>query len=316
MAGAPAFQFYARDFYAGTAQMSSAEVGAYIRALSWSWDNGPLPLDDQRRARVLMLSAKEFRSVWPVVAEKWDHTSSGFTNKRIEEERAKQEEFRAICAKNGSLGGRPRKPTQNPSHNPEETKGFPKQKAKPNPEESSSISDLQSAISNTQTADTEQRERAADAAPPQPPARSGAMGNSQTLISGRDQRRHGEHASPASCAIGACVHASQHSDFTRRLSVSNGQGPDGRTLREFYTDTINAVIAAGKPIGDRVFEFWDNQFAAWIGVTTSRPAHAGKDTAGVRLAKVGVDYLRGEGITARPERPLPTRPQRQIAGGE
>lgn len=45
-------------------------------------------------------------------------------------------------------------------------------------------------------------------------------------------------------------------------------------------------------------------------------APQGKDTAGVRLAKVGADYLRGEGITARPERPLPARPQRQIAGGE
>jgi hypothetical protein len=112
---------------------------------------------------------------------------------------------------------------------------------------------------------------------------SGSMGHSGTLIDGRAQRRHGEHASPAACAIGACVHASQHDTFTRRLSVMGGKGPDGRTLREWYVAEADAIIANQTPVGEKVFEFWDNRFAAWIGVASSKP----QNTKGTRTIAAG-----------------------------
>lgn len=102
--------------------------------------------------------------------------------------------------------------------------------------------------------------------------RSGAMGGSHTNIDGRAQRRHGEHASPASCAVGACVHASLHDDFTRKLSVTGGKGPDGRTLREFYTQEADAIASGGQAVGEDVFVFWRNRFAAWVGTISAKPS--------------------------------------------
>jgi len=37
----PAYRHYAKDFLAGTADMSCAEVGAYIRLLDHAWDGNP-----------------------------------------------------------------------------------------------------------------------------------------------------------------------------------------------------------------------------------------------------------------------------------
>lgn len=48
----PAFQFYADDFFAGTADMSQSEVGAYIRLLCHQWTKGGLPNDMARLGMV------------------------------------------------------------------------------------------------------------------------------------------------------------------------------------------------------------------------------------------------------------------------
>ena len=49
---APAFQFYADDFLAGTADMSAEEVGGYIRLLCHQWSKGGIPSDEDRSARI------------------------------------------------------------------------------------------------------------------------------------------------------------------------------------------------------------------------------------------------------------------------
>lgn len=109
MPQSPAFPFYAKDYYTGTSDLSSTEVGVYSRGLAWSWDNGPLPLDDDRRSRALMSPPKEFAKVWPAIAHLWEQTPAGYTNKRLEAERQKQADYRKLQAEKGSKGGRPKK---------------------------------------------------------------------------------------------------------------------------------------------------------------------------------------------------------------
>jgi uncharacterized protein YdaU (DUF1376 family) len=48
----PAFQFYADDFIAGTADMSAEEVGAFIRLLCHQWSKGSIPADEERSGRI------------------------------------------------------------------------------------------------------------------------------------------------------------------------------------------------------------------------------------------------------------------------
>ncbi len=255
----PAFQFYARDFLASTSEMSAAEVGVYIRALCIQWDKGAVADgDDARMARQFGVSLDEFSSVWPVVSGKFRRTRSGLVNARLEEERKKQAEYRRKQADKGKASGRARSRTV---VEPRLNRGSSAVQTGSEPETNSPISNLQSP-----SADQERGEVAVAA-----PARQGPMGGSHTLIDGRAQRRHAEHASPATCAIGLCVHASLHDEFTRRLAVSGGKGPDGRELRFWYSDTAAAVQSAGTIVGDDLFDFWRNRFAAWVGTVSAKP---------------------------------------------
>lgn len=129
-------------------------------------------------------------------------------------------------------------------------------------------------------------EPAADApaapAPPLPPGRveplgpssspvvvplapaSSAMGGPDRLIDGRWQRQHGSHAAfPGPCLVGACVLPQLHQEFTAALSVSEGRGPDGRTLAEFYRDETGAIEASGRPVSD-TWAHWRAAFRRWI----------------------------------------------------
>lgn len=81
----PAFQFYADDFLAGVADMTQAEVGAYILLLCHQWSRGIIPADADR----MQMIAKG-----PVS----DHVVAKFPggkNARLESEREKQADFRS-----------------------------------------------------------------------------------------------------------------------------------------------------------------------------------------------------------------------------
>ena len=131
--GSPAFLMYARDFYAGTAHFSSAEVGAYVRGMCWSWDNGPLPLKKNARARAMMLNANEFKRIWPTVSEKWIETPAGYVNQRLEQEREKQAVFREKQANNGRASAIARATTKRePTRNQNSTVVEPERQPKPN----------------------------------------------------------------------------------------------------------------------------------------------------------------------------------------
>lgn len=90
----PAFQFYARDFLTGVATMSLAERGAYISLLAHQWDAGIVPNASDERARILGCTKAQERVIWQQVGKKFAPVEGGYQNSRLEEERAKQAEYR------------------------------------------------------------------------------------------------------------------------------------------------------------------------------------------------------------------------------
>lgn len=90
----PAFQFYPKDFMAGTATMSLQEVGAYMRLLCFAWDAGGVPNDASERARICGCSRAQERELWKKVGKKFSLQNDVFLNERMEEERKKQADYR------------------------------------------------------------------------------------------------------------------------------------------------------------------------------------------------------------------------------
>jgi len=105
---APAFQFYPKDFLLGTATMSLLARGAYITLLAYQWDHGSVPTQPEELGRVWGVSAAQAKKLWADVSAKFRADDDGFwRNQRLEAERLKQEQRRAILAANGRKGGRP-----------------------------------------------------------------------------------------------------------------------------------------------------------------------------------------------------------------
>jgi len=81
---APAFQFYADDFLGGVADMTQAEVGAYILLLCHQWGRGEIPLDAERAALITK------GPISPHVLAKFPNGK----NARLEKVRQEQAEYR------------------------------------------------------------------------------------------------------------------------------------------------------------------------------------------------------------------------------
>jgi uncharacterized protein YdaU (DUF1376 family) len=108
MKRAPAFQFFARDFYTAVAHLPVEAAGAYIKLLSWSWTEGPLPLDEKGRARIAGIPSTKFKRIWPLIAVFWRQVETGYEAEVLIEARIKQEEFRAKRSFSGQLGAQAR----------------------------------------------------------------------------------------------------------------------------------------------------------------------------------------------------------------
>lgn len=97
----PAFQFYPQDFLVGTAEMSPAEVGAYIRLLCYQWSKGGLPNDQQKCAMMAGCDGNAVASIW----HKFGICDDGkMRNGRLEQVRAEQDAYRERQGKNASKG--------------------------------------------------------------------------------------------------------------------------------------------------------------------------------------------------------------------
>ena len=90
---APAFQFYADDFIAGTVDMSPAEVGAYIRLLCYQWSRGSAPALPEKMQRVAGgIVSDDVIAKFPLCED------GNRRNKRLEDVRKASDAFRKIQA--------------------------------------------------------------------------------------------------------------------------------------------------------------------------------------------------------------------------
>ena len=99
---APAFQFYADDFLAGTSEMSAEEVGGYIRLLCHQWTKGSIPNDPDRVARIAGLMGSP--CVGYVMAKFRLCDGDTLKNERLEKVREEQNAFKARQSAAGSNG--------------------------------------------------------------------------------------------------------------------------------------------------------------------------------------------------------------------
>lgn len=100
---APAFQFYADDFLAGTADMKAEEVGGFIRLLCHQWTKGGIP-DDKDRAE-MMAGLIGSPSICYVLAKfEKDPVDGLLKNKRLEIVRQEQQEFSKSRSTSGRKG--------------------------------------------------------------------------------------------------------------------------------------------------------------------------------------------------------------------
>lgn len=301
MGEAPAFQFYARDFLVSTTRMTTAQVGLYMRALSNQWDSGPLPADEQELARTLISPLAEFRKLWPVVSKKFILTDAGYINRRLEREREKQEAFRLKLSEKGKRGAGKRWA----GHTTANAQAMPQPSPSQCPDDASS-----SAVCDLQSAEKERED------PPLAHRSYGMAGNRRTnLLS--NNLEHSQCGYAPACTVGVCVLHKQHAEFTRRLAVSDGLGPDARSLQDFYADTVAEWRASKKVPGGSCWQAWGTRFEAWLGVEAKPAQRSGKETISERAIRSHTEFM-ATLPPDRPERPslAPPRPTRPIASGE
>lgn len=150
----PAFQFYPDDFLGGVADMTQAEVGAYILLLCSQWGRGAIPPDPDRAA----LIAKG--PVSPHVLAKFPNGQ----NPRLEAVRVEQDNYRQLQREKGLASAEARRKRgtteDQPRFNGGSTTAQPDEQPKlnsPSPSPSPNLLNLRS------------KERAAAATPVFPP---------------------------------------------------------------------------------------------------------------------------------------------------
>jgi uncharacterized protein YdaU (DUF1376 family) len=113
MSAPASFPFYPDDFLAGTMEMSTDEVGAYIRLLSHQWNRGSIPVQTEKQQRLAG------GSVSADVISKFEVCEDGLLrNARMEFEREKQCKYRDAQALKGRLSGQARRTPVEPRLNP------------------------------------------------------------------------------------------------------------------------------------------------------------------------------------------------------
>lgn len=149
MASPPAFQFYASDFLASTRRLSVHAVGAYIRMLCDSWENGPIPNTPAALSKAMGLSPDDppFDQLWAELGCKWTLTERGWVNSRQEKVRANLQVFIESKRRGGRASGRKRRQlSAEHKSNTSRTHNEHKSQQKTN----SPVSNLQSSVSSSE----------------------------------------------------------------------------------------------------------------------------------------------------------------------
>lgn len=84
---APAWMpLYVADYLGDTGHLSTVEHGAYMLLIMHYWQNGGLPTEDPKLARICRLSLKEWQKIKDTLSDLFD---DNWTHKRVNEELAK-----------------------------------------------------------------------------------------------------------------------------------------------------------------------------------------------------------------------------------
>lgn len=123
MSKAPAFQFYTGDWLSSTAitLMTPAEEGAYIRLLAYMWNDPDcgLPDDPEKLTALSRLTLADRGVIGSILAcfEKHPSKKGFLTNKRLSDEKKKQEEWRQHQREAGIKGMESRWSAKKKKHN-------------------------------------------------------------------------------------------------------------------------------------------------------------------------------------------------------
>ena len=90
----------------------------------------------------------------------------------------------------------------------------------------------------------------------------------ESLVNGTELRRHASQHAWCDWKRKMCVPYGLHDELVGRLSRPDAD----EKLRAWYPTVIDRY--GDQPIGDSVFEFWRNEFAAKVGTVTKKPASA------------------------------------------
>lgn len=106
-----------KDYAADTSHLSLVEHGVYFQMMRLYYTTEkPLPLDRCRVARLIGCRTSEERiAVDEVIEEFFVEEADGWHQKRMDEEIAKYQDRAEKNRECGKLGGRPKKPTDNPN---------------------------------------------------------------------------------------------------------------------------------------------------------------------------------------------------------
>lgn len=260
---APAFQFYPNDFLsdANVIEMSLQERGAYITLICICWQQGTLPNDVTRLAKLCGVPASVMRRLWPALASCFrPDAGERIVHPRLEREREKQALFRRRQSDKGKASAANRKAT---GGQPEVNRGSTAVQPEPQPKPNSSIFDLQSSSSDF-----------GQKSVPRATTTGGVMAGSLPR----------DHLNCRPPCIRVCVSQKQHGILRERYGGEAGDAD--QALDAFYA-TVRARLP-DQPIGDRPWQFWEQQFAAAFGtVATLNPKTAGNRAAMERFIARG-----------------------------
>ena len=79
----PAFLFYSKDWLSGTAEMMPEEKGVFIDLMVHQHQNGSVPIELERIARIVGLSMDDFQRIWKVVGKKYFEEDGRLYNKKM-----------------------------------------------------------------------------------------------------------------------------------------------------------------------------------------------------------------------------------------
>lgn len=249
----PAFLFYAQRWLSSTKGLMSAAKGVYIDLLAWSWDNGPLPLEEKSRAKLAGEPVGTFRRLWASFADKWRQTDTGYINEPLERLRAETSAYFERQSQRGRKGADARWRKHSAS--------IPQAEPKESPNGSTPTSYFQSPN-------------------PVSPRDQGTQG-APVPVWGHGNRHRGSglvgnHTRcfdvAAACGRGLCIPAFLGQQWLQQLELDTSV--DARPTIQRFAEGVIAALPPG-PIGDEPLKFWraawSNRHGSQAPATSARP---------------------------------------------